>query len=1124
MLRELAPGTVLGRWTLGEKLGQGGMGAVYAATDASGRRVALKVLLERDPQLLARFELEARAAQAVRHENVAETIELFSANGLPVIAMELLPGGSLHDLVKARGALPWPEAATLARGVARGLAAIHARGLVHRDLKPQNVLLDAARRPKITDFGLVRRSPGLAQSEHLTKTGVLLGTYAYMAPEMAERADVDFRADLYSLGALAYELLSGAPPFEGVGLILVKKLLTDAPRSLAARGVPAKLDALVLRLLAKKPEERPETATDVARDLDDILAAKATSTGPPRRVPMAALALGLLAASALGAGGAWLALRAGPAPPSVAPPAPSPPPPSVTWAPAEEKFQDLCARRLGAGRFAKLVGARGHVSMRHASSARIVAFARVEGAKPLLLSVGYVDGLLRFWDPATGAAAREPIAFDEGLRTLSVDARGRRAAVGGVYGYAGVVDLATGARLSERRLEGGQAVVALSEDGKFCVACAGPAALSWAVDGRDEGRTLGLESAPWWGCFYPGSANKVAVGRDDGAIAELDFEQGGAGLVELYDPHPRATIDGAFDSKGRLFSVGAGLLQRQERGQRSRSLRAPDARGRGIAVSPDGRLVATSGDDGRVLLRHAETLEVVREIVVGAGTSPVESVAFAPDSRTLAAGGADGSVRLFGVEDGAERWAPPAAETHGLAITALAVAADGKRVVSGSEDQTFRVWDASGAFLKHLATETPAGIPSGAAFLRDGRVLVMDRSGALEIRSTGTWALEEHTRVGGHPFPYLLALSPDGLHVAVSGHWGMDGRVLRVDQGFRDEGIRIPAESTQKATTAADFSREGDRLALCGYRNEGENLFLVKLTGDPAHGNDGMMGFPGDRRLHPAAVAFLDAPGTQVVLGGPSQTVSILDLEARKAVHQTHVEAFVEGFAVLDPWIAVLAGRRVAILDRQLRPHGAIDLGLLDDRATALARGPDGHELWVGTGTGAILRFRLPPADKAGDECLDQLHEAFRAFGRGDYQASLDAANKALAADASSALALARRAAARELLKDMVGAAQDYGKALELDPGNPDILAAFGALRLAQGDFERAEAVLSRSIALYPWSETVYRDRGLARQARGDLAGARQDLARFLAMAPASNPDRVSVQRHVEEIEKQLAK
>src|SRR5581483_362342 len=87
------------------------------------------------------------------------------------------------------------------------------------------------------------------------------------------------------LGALAYELLSGAPPFEGAGLILVKKLLTDAPRSLAARGVPAKLDALVLRLLAKKPEERPETATDVARDLDDILAAKATSTGPPGACP-----------------------------------------------------------------------------------------------------------------------------------------------------------------------------------------------------------------------------------------------------------------------------------------------------------------------------------------------------------------------------------------------------------------------------------------------------------------------------------------------------------------------------------------------------------------------------------------------------------------------------------------------------------------------------------------------------------------------------------------------------------------------------------------------------------------------------------------------------------------------
>src|SRR5581483_4656399 len=185
VMSDLAAGTRVGRWTITRKLGQGGMGAVYEAEDPQlGRLVALKLMLADEPELLRRFEREVAAAAAIHHENVAATLGCFPLGGRLVMVVELLPGGSLKDLVKKRGPLPWREAARLGAGIARGLAAVHAAGYVHRDVKPENVLLDAAQVPKLTDFGLVRGEPGQG-SISLTKTGEILGTVEFMSPEQA---------------------------------------------------------------------------------------------------------------------------------------------------------------------------------------------------------------------------------------------------------------------------------------------------------------------------------------------------------------------------------------------------------------------------------------------------------------------------------------------------------------------------------------------------------------------------------------------------------------------------------------------------------------------------------------------------------------------------------------------------------------------------------------------------------------------------------------------------------------------------------------------------------------------------------------------------------------------------
>jgi serine/threonine-protein kinase len=321
--RRLTPGTTFDRLRIVSLLGEGGMGAVYEALDEGlGRPVAVKTLLSdaADLEFLARFRREAQRAGAVAHRNVVTLHRAGEHEGMAYLVFELVRGGTLDDRLR-RGPLPWREAVGHARGIARGLAAIHGAGLVHRDLKPRNVLVDPEGTAKLADFGLARRVR-LAETQALTQTHDSLGTPAFAAPEQIERPqDVDARADLYALGGTIHALVAGSPPFGGAGPKLMKAVLLEAPPPLGrlVPGVPPRLERLVLRLLAKKPSERPERAEDVERELDAILreaAVERSSVPAVAGVALAAVALVL---------GAVLLTRA-PATPveSVSPAAPTP--------------------------------------------------------------------------------------------------------------------------------------------------------------------------------------------------------------------------------------------------------------------------------------------------------------------------------------------------------------------------------------------------------------------------------------------------------------------------------------------------------------------------------------------------------------------------------------------------------------------------------------------------------------------------------------------------------------------------------------------------------------------------------------------------------------------------------
>jgi serine/threonine protein kinase len=279
----------LGRYRVLHRLGQGGMGVVFAAEDESlGRRVAVKTITEPDESARRRFRREARAAAGVNHPNVCQVYEIGEESGQLYIAMELLQGESLTDRL-TRGPVPVAEAVALGREMLAALTALHATGVVHRDLKPSNVFL-TPHGVKLLDFGLARPLPReLTQpyetGTELTRPGLLVGTPRYMAPEQVLGQEVDARTDLFAAAAILYEALSGRPAFLGATVVeVLSATLHEQPPALAGDAAVVALDRFVRRALAKRPADRPASATEMAAELEQIAAAgtpAATSVARP---------------------------------------------------------------------------------------------------------------------------------------------------------------------------------------------------------------------------------------------------------------------------------------------------------------------------------------------------------------------------------------------------------------------------------------------------------------------------------------------------------------------------------------------------------------------------------------------------------------------------------------------------------------------------------------------------------------------------------------------------------------------------------------------------------------------------------------------------------------------------
>jgi WD40 repeat protein/tRNA A-37 threonylcarbamoyl transferase component Bud32 len=692
-------------------LGRGGMGVVFRADDpALKRAIALKVI---KPELVAsaeartRFLHEAQALAALEHDHIVTVYQVGTDNGVPFLAMPLLRGQTLQQrLDQAGGPLPLDAVLRCGREIAAGLAVAHARGLIHRDIKPGNVWMELDRDPgagdadspastgrrervKLLDFGLVHAVCGDGVGEH--ESGRILGTPAYMAPEQARGGPVDGRADLFSLGCVLYQMATGRVPFEAgdlPGLLASVAVDEPAPPRQLNPDVPDELERLITRLMRKQPEERPASAQVVVAALEAIEEARRPKLS--RRRWLLGTAAAVLVAAGLAAWGVYhwlppatppaapgevtfdydepdarLALRLGDEPERVIDlklgKAVSLPPGDYELLPvAAAGKRSLWPRRVlvksGENQLfiVRLVGEVAR-HRRHSQPIRGLAVAtRADG--PLVLSVSD-DRTLVAWNPAGGDKPKDLWHRDSPLRCVAVAPDGRTAATGsfGVGPRAVNVirfwDLEKG-ELQQGELKCASQIIALaySPDG------------NWLLSGENDGTLRRWES------------------RTREVKGEQLRAHGGLGVLAIaFLPDGKHFLTGGRD--GAVMEWNAADLTPV---RTLASLAEPVG---GLTVLPGGNQAVSAGLDATVRVWDLATGKVQTEWTVPA---PVQALAVSPDGKRLVTGDTAGAIRLV---DLATRQEIIPFSGHAQGVTAVAFTPDGRRAVTGGGDGAVCLWE-----------------------------------------------------------------------------------------------------------------------------------------------------------------------------------------------------------------------------------------------------------------------------------------------------------------------------------------------------------------------------------------------------------------------------------------------
>ena len=615
-------------------LGRGGMGVVLEAFDSRlQRHVAVKVLdpdLAEDEVARQRFCREARAAASVTHENViaVHQVEKSGDEGLPYLVMQLISGESLEQRLQREKKLAVKEIIRIGLEVARGLAAAHAQGLIHRDIKPGNILLESASgRVKLTDFGLAR----VADDVKLTRTGFVSGTPLYMSPEQTRGEQADHRSDLFSLGAILYEMTAGHPPFTADSALAVLKQIAETrhrPLREIDPATPDWLAEMVDDLLAKKPDDRYQSATDLVEVLEYIwVHQKASSDELPtvcqeekaRRARRSMLITAAVGSALLMAGllfGMFFANRGSPTPAPSVPEEKSTSEPlavlsanaGTVWAVAFDPQSESLAMAVedGSVRLWDLPGKSVQVTLERAHSGVIWVSQYAPDGR--YLATGGDDGLLKLWRSGETEPFRT-LEHPNAVRGLALSHDGQRLFAGDRKGGLHVWSPDSAQPLAEAQQPGAIYAVAISPDGNT-LATAGSDKAIRLWNAQTLKQRLPLEG-------HAGPVYSLAFNRESSRLASVGWDQ---------------TI--------RIWDAGNGQLQK--------SWKAHGGDIWAVTYSPDGTRLATSGIDGAVRVWNPETGEATATYL--GHKIAVHSLSFDAAGKRLASGGRDGAVRIWKME------------------------------------------------------------------------------------------------------------------------------------------------------------------------------------------------------------------------------------------------------------------------------------------------------------------------------------------------------------------------------------------------------------------------------------------------------------------------------------------